>query len=59
MNSLKVTFELLEQVIFSTLETVSWKDTVVCLFAYFYALCFLTFTLFAPLLLFVVIFISR
>ena len=59
MISLKVTLELLEGELFSSLETVSWKDTLFCLVAYFYALCFITFTLFLPLVLFFVIFISR
>jgi len=59
MVSLKVTFELIEHELFSILETESWTDTLICLFAYFYAICFLTFTLFAPLVFFFIVFLAR
>jgi len=54
----KVVFELLEYELFSVLQTVSWADTLSCLFAYFFVFSILSITLILPLALFVVIFIA-
>lgn len=49
-----ITAELLQQELFSVLETDSWFDTLSCLLAYIFILWVLAVTLFVPLLLSIV-----
>jgi len=58
MEAIKLSFDLLEQEVFTTLETTSWLDTLFCILAYAYVAVFFFVTFFIPISFFVLFFLA-
>ncbi len=58
METIKLSIEVIEKEIFSTLETESWSDTLFCLIAYLYVALFIFMTCFVPLSFFAILFLA-